>query len=66
MLGLVAVGGGIFLIANGMDTQGLTSIIAAFTSLAVVFIYGRHQQAKERAEKRREAREAAQQPELPF
>lgn len=66
ILGLIAILGGIGLIAFGKDALGIVSIITAFTALAGVFVYGRYQQARERAEKRREAREAAQQPDLPF
>lgn len=66
ILGLVAIGGGIALIAYDKDTLGITSIVTAFTALAGVFVYGRYQQARERDAKRREAREAAAQPKLPF
>lgn len=52
ILGLVAIVGGIYLIATGNDVQGLTSIIAALGSLAGVFIYGRYQQRKEREQQR--------------
>lgn len=66
LLGLVAIVGGIGLIAFNKETQGLVSIITAFTALAGVFVYGRMQQAKERERKRIEAREAAAQPRLPL
>lgn len=66
ILGLVAILGGVGLIAFDKDAQGLTAIITAFTSLGGVFVYGRWQQAQERARKRREAREAAEQPRLPY
>ena len=52
-LGLVAISGGIWLIANDKDAQGLTAIISVLATLAGVFIYGRWQQGNERAEKRR-------------
>jgi len=54
VLGLVAIGGGIWLIATGKDAQGLTAIITAISGLAGVFIYGRYSQSKERANKRKE------------
>lgn len=52
LLGLGAIGGGVVLIALGKDVQGLVSIMGALTTLAGVFIWGRRQQAKERAAKR--------------
>ena len=66
ILGLVAIVGGIGLIAFGKDTQGLVAIISTLTALAGVFAYGRWQQAQERQRKRAEAREAAAQPRLPL
>jgi len=66
ILGLIAIGGGIGLIAYDKDTQGLTAIIGAFVSLAGVFVYGRIEQRREREQKRRELREASEQPTLPF
>jgi len=65
ILGLITVIGGIGLIAFNKDVQGLAAIITAFTGLAGLFIYGRVEQSRERERKRREAREAAQQPRLP-
>lgn len=64
ILGLVAIVGGIALIAFDKSTQGLVAIITAFSALAGVFFYGRYEQGRERDQKRREAREAAQQPRL--
>lgn len=70
LLGVLAVGGGIGLIAFDKPTSGLVAIIGAFVTLAGVFIYGRYDQAQERERKRREAREAAEaaqnNPRLPF
>jgi uncharacterized membrane protein len=53
-LGLLSIGGGIGLIAFGRDASGLVAIITALASYAVVFVYGKHEQRAERAEKRRE------------
>jgi uncharacterized membrane protein len=66
LLGVIAIVGGIGLIAFNKDTAGLTSIIAAFSTLAGVFIYGRYEQERERERKRRELREASAQPRLPL
>lgn len=52
VLGMVAIVGGIWLIANGKDAQGLTAIITAVGGLTGVFIYGRYSQTKEREKKR--------------
>lgn len=54
ILGLVAIGGGIYLIANDKDAQGLATILGALATLAGVFIWGRWRQEKERAKKRQE------------
>ena len=66
ILGMTAIVGGVFLIMEDKDAQGLASIIAAFTALAGAFIAGRIQQSLERAQKRRETQEATQNPRLPF
>ena len=66
ILGLIALTGGIGLIAFNKSAEGLAAIITAFASLAGVFIYGRWQQQREREQKRKEAREAAETPKLPF
>ena len=66
ILGLAALIGGIGLIAFNKSAEGLAAIITAFASLAGVFIYGRWQQQREREQKRKEAREAAEAPKLPF
>ncbi len=65
-LGLVAILGGIGLIAFDKDPQGLATIITAFVALAGVFIYGRVEQRREREQKRRELKEASESPRLPF
>lgn len=65
ILGLVAIVGGIWLIASGKDALGLSAIITAFTALAATFIYGRWQQGLERERKRQEVREAQAQQRLP-
>ena len=66
LLGLVAIIGGIVLIAFNKNAEGLTSIITAFTALAGIFVYGRWQQRQEREQKRREMKEAEQQQRLPL
>jgi uncharacterized membrane protein len=66
LLGLVAIVGGIGLIAFDKSTQGLVAIITAFVALAAVFVYGRYEQERERERKRREAREASAQQRLPL
>ena len=66
LLGMTAIVGGVFLIMEDKNAQGLASIIAAFTALAVAFSAGRIQQSLERAQKRRETQEATQNPRLPF
>src|SRR5947199_9562410 len=48
ILGLVAIGGGIYLIASGKSAAGLTSIIGSLGVLGTIFVYGRTQQARER------------------
>ena len=70
LLGVLAIGGGIGLIAFDKPTSGLTAIIAAFVALAGTFIYGRYEQKQERERKRQELKEAAEAaknaPKLPF
>ena len=51
LLGMTAIGGGIYLIAIGKDVTGLTAIITALVSLASIFIVGRRGQEKERRQK---------------
>ena len=66
ILGLVAILGGIGLIAFNKNAEGLAAIITAFASLAGVFVYGRIEQRIERQQKRRELAQAAENPRLPF
>ena len=66
ILGVIAILGGIVLIASGKDVQGLAAIIGAFVTLAGVFVYGRWQQQRERERKRQEVHEASMQPRLPY
>lgn len=54
------------LIAYDKDVQGLVSIVSALTALAGVYLYGRYDQAKERARKREEMKDAAAQGRLPL
>lgn len=51
ILGLVAIAGGIGLIAFGRPVEGLVSVIGALATLAGVFIWGRSQQRQERQQK---------------
>lgn len=44
LLGLTAIGGGIYLISIGQETTGLTSLISGVVSLVGVFIYGARKQ----------------------
>jgi len=66
ILGLITILGGIGLIAFDQDAQGLAAIITAFVGLAGVFVYGRIEQRRERAQKREELSNAAENPRLPF
>lgn len=65
-LGMLAIGGGIWLIASGMNVEGLASVIAALAAYTGVFIYGKREQRLERERKRQELREAEMQPRLPL
>ena len=66
ILGLVAILGGIGLIAFDKNVEGLGTIITAFTALAGVFVYGRVEQRRERKRKRDELQQASENPRLPF
>jgi uncharacterized membrane protein len=48
---LVALIGGFALLFTGKNIDGLVAIISSLTALASVFVYGRYQQRKERADK---------------
>lgn len=50
-LGLVAIVGGIGLIAFGRQVEGLVAIIGALVTLAGIFVWGRTRQEKERQRK---------------
>ena len=54
LLALVAIIGGVFLIATGKDTAGLAAILTALGALVTVFIVGRVQATSERRSKRKE------------
>lgn len=45
-------GGSIYLLANGREIGGLTTLVTAVAGFVGVFVYGRRQQAKEREAKR--------------
>ena len=51
-LALVALVGGVWLIYQGNDAEGLTAIIGALAGLVGVFVYGRRKDAEERRQKR--------------
>ena len=51
ILGALAIGGGIYLIAHGMSATGLASVITALVALATVFVVGRSAQGRERRDK---------------
>jgi uncharacterized membrane protein len=51
IVAMTAVVGGIYLISIGKSTAGLVAVIGSLASLVGVFIYGKHQQAKERSQK---------------
>ena len=61
VLALIAIGGGIGLIAYGKGVQGLIAIIATLTALSAVFITARVGQTQERKTKRAEAGSPRQQ-----
>jgi uncharacterized membrane protein len=66
LLSLVTILGGIWLIGHDKTVSGLVAIIGALATLAGVFVYARVEQAREREQKRKEIREASQQPRLPL
>lgn len=53
ILGLITVIGGLYLISQGKDIQGYRLLIGTAATLVSVFIYGKHQNKKERIEKAR-------------
>lgn len=53
ILGAVTIAGGIYLIIKDKNVQGYTLIIGSAATLAGVFMYGKHQNKKERIEKAR-------------
>jgi uncharacterized membrane protein len=52
ILALVTIIGGIGLAYSGKETSGIVAILTALVALVSVFVYGKHQQAAEREEKR--------------
>ena len=52
ILGLLALTGGVTLVALDKDLGGLTTIIAALSGLTSVFVYGRRKESEERKQKR--------------
>jgi uncharacterized membrane protein len=51
IIAMTTILGGIWLIGRGKSGYGLASIIASLASLVAVFVYGKHQQDKERAQR---------------
>ena len=51
ILGLITIIGGLYLISQGKDIQGYRLLIGTAATLVSVFIYGKHQNKKERIEK---------------
>lgn len=49
---LIAILGGIYLLANDKSVYGLVAILGTLTSLTTVFVVGRRKQVRELAEKR--------------
>lgn len=55
VLGVIAIVGGIGLIAAGKDAYGITAIVGALAALSGVFVWGRLRKEKERERKRQDA-----------
>lgn len=51
IISLVAIIGGVWLIAHGKSTEGLAAIITSLVGLVSVFFYSKHQQKKEREQR---------------
>lgn len=51
VVAMTAILGGIYLIANGAQVEGLTSIVTALAGLVGVFVYARRKKARELAVK---------------
>lgn len=66
VLAATAILGGVWLIANDKNAEGLTAIVTAVAGLVAVYLWGRHEQARERAQKRQELKEATAQGRLPL
>jgi len=48
---MTTIGGGFYLILNGMDVGGIAAIVSSLAALISVLIYGRKKQAGERSQK---------------
>lgn len=66
ILALVAIVGGMILIAFDKKTAGIVAIISALAALFGMFIFGRVAQSKERRQKRDEVRRTIENPRLPL
>jgi len=51
IVGMTAIGGGIYLAATGKPVSGLTAIISSLTALVGTFVYGRQTQKKDLRDK---------------
>lgn len=51
LLGILALGGGLFLVHEGKSVEGFGAFFAGLASLVGVYIYGKKSQASERKEK---------------
>jgi len=51
IVAMTAIVGGVYLILQGKDTQGLAAVITTVVALAAVFFYGRREEKKELQEK---------------
>ena len=52
LLGLSAIGGGVYIASLGYDLAGWAMVLTALGSLVGVFVYGRHKQEKDLQHKR--------------
>ena len=50
-IGLIGVGGGLFLVHEGRGIEGFAAFVTALGSLVGVYVYARKAQAEERAKK---------------
>ncbi len=53
IIAMTSIIGGIYLAANGKSAAGLTAILGALAALVGVFVYGKHEQNRDLAAKRK-------------